>query len=252
METLDGVMIELAHPRNYNPNIRNVNGIKYIVMHYTGNVGDTAKNNADYYARAEIMTSAHFFVSEKDIYQSVPIDHTAYAVGLGKRTEPYYKWPPLWKKATNTNSISIEMCGSKDSIEASETTKETACKLAVTLMKKYGLTPSSLCRHYDITGKKCPAWAVNDPGQWLEMRVNVNKLFYDVQGDNDMLETEENYKVFKNFMNRFIKEQGELPATWEESDMAYCEQHGIINNGRPKSYVTRGELAAVIKRINEK
>ena len=38
--------------------------VKYIVVHYTANDGDTAKNNADYYARESIKASAHYFVDE--------------------------------------------------------------------------------------------------------------------------------------------------------------------------------------------
>lgn len=33
----------------------------YIVVHYTSNEGDTAKNNADYFARESVKASAHFF-----------------------------------------------------------------------------------------------------------------------------------------------------------------------------------------------
>lgn len=34
---------------SYNNGSRNGNNIKYIVLHYTGNKGDTAKNNVDYF-----------------------------------------------------------------------------------------------------------------------------------------------------------------------------------------------------------
>ena len=39
----------------------------YIIIHYTGNDGDTALNNATYYHRDTPKTSAHFFVDDKDI-----------------------------------------------------------------------------------------------------------------------------------------------------------------------------------------
>ena len=45
---------------------------KYIVVHYTSNKGDTAKNNADYFAREKVGASAHFFVDENEIWESVP------------------------------------------------------------------------------------------------------------------------------------------------------------------------------------
>ena len=39
--------------------------VQYIVMHYTANNGDTAKNNCDYYHRVGgLQASAHYFVDE--------------------------------------------------------------------------------------------------------------------------------------------------------------------------------------------
>ena len=73
--------------RKYPANAGNVggtraaSGIHYIVIHYTGNDGDTAENNARYYASTVVKSSAHYFVDANSIYQSVPDLHTAWAVG---------------------------------------------------------------------------------------------------------------------------------------------------------------------------
>lgn len=69
-----------ANAGNYGP-ARNARAIKYIVIHYTGNDGDTAENNARYYASTVVKSSAHYFVDANSIYQSVPDLHTAWAVG---------------------------------------------------------------------------------------------------------------------------------------------------------------------------
>lgn len=46
--------------------------VRYIVMHYTANNGDTAKNNCDYYHRVGgLQASAHYFVDEHGVMQSV-------------------------------------------------------------------------------------------------------------------------------------------------------------------------------------
>ena len=50
---------------------------KYIVVHYTGNVGDTAKNNAVYFKYINRNASAHYFVDENEIYQVVEDDNIA-------------------------------------------------------------------------------------------------------------------------------------------------------------------------------
>ena len=43
------------------------NNIQYIVIHYTGNKGDTAKNNADYFYGGNRQASAHYFVDDNSI-----------------------------------------------------------------------------------------------------------------------------------------------------------------------------------------
>ena len=56
-------------------------GRLYIVMHYTGNLTDTAKNNANYFRDADRGASAHLFVDESDVYEVVSLNDTAWAVG---------------------------------------------------------------------------------------------------------------------------------------------------------------------------
>ena len=45
--------------------------IAYIVIHYTANNGDTAANNIKYFETAGRNASAHYFVDENEIWQSV-------------------------------------------------------------------------------------------------------------------------------------------------------------------------------------
>lgn len=60
-----------ADPSNYYPG-RGGNSIKYIVMHYTANDGDTDEGNAHYFQGAGRRASAHYFVDEDSVTQSVP------------------------------------------------------------------------------------------------------------------------------------------------------------------------------------
>ena len=60
-----------ARAENYRVSDRSAADIRYLVIHFTANDGDTAKNNADYFAREAPGVSAHFFVDEKEIWQSV-------------------------------------------------------------------------------------------------------------------------------------------------------------------------------------
>ena len=48
---------------------RGGNSIKYIVMHYTANDGDTDEGNAHYFQGAGRRASAHYFVDEDSVTQ---------------------------------------------------------------------------------------------------------------------------------------------------------------------------------------
>ena len=132
---------------------RTASGIRYIVIHYTGNDGDTALNNAKYYASNVVKTSAHYFVDAKEVIQSVDDLRIAWAVG-GK------KYPScaqtgggtLHGRCLNANSISIER----------------ALALTRELMKKYNIPASNVIRHFDVTGKLCPAYwsGKENAGKW--------------------------------------------------------------------------------------
>lgn len=60
-------------------NKRPLSNIKYIVIHYTGNKGDTAQNNLDYFANGNTrQAGAHFFVDKKgNVGKSIPMNRTA-------------------------------------------------------------------------------------------------------------------------------------------------------------------------------
>lgn len=125
--------------------------IKYIVIHYTANKGDTASNNCTYFKNNVVKASSNYFVDEKTIMQSVKDTDTAWAVGA---TKPWAGTKPkFWNKCLNANSISIEMCNSmtwNDKVVAN------TVKLTKELMTKYKVSAGNVIRHYDVTGKPCP------------------------------------------------------------------------------------------------
>ena len=92
---------EQARAGNYRPG--RTQPVEYIVVHYTGNWSDTAKNNADYFARTVSGTSAHYFVDEEAVWQSVREEDTAWHCGSSQPAHPACR---------NANSIGVEMCNS--------------------------------------------------------------------------------------------------------------------------------------------
>lgn len=140
---------------------RSAGSIKYIVIHYTGNDGDTAMNNAKYYANNTVKASAHYFVDDKEVIQSVADLRVAWAVGGSKyATASTTGGGKLYGKCTNSNSISIELCDVQKNgkLEPNADTVERALALVRTLMAKYGIPQENVIRHFDVTGKLCPAY----------------------------------------------------------------------------------------------
>ena len=139
--------------------------VRYIVMHYTANNGDTARNNCDYYHRVGgLQASAHYFVDEHGAMQSVREGDTAWHCGA----RAY--WHP---ECRNANSIGIEMCSRKradGSYYIKPETVANAAALAREIMQRYGIDTDHIVRHYDVTGKRCPMPWVDDPAQWTAFK----------------------------------------------------------------------------------
>jgi N-acetylmuramoyl-L-alanine amidase CwlA len=136
--------------------------VHWIVLHFTANNGDTAKNNADYFANnANLRASAHYFVDPNEIYQSVKDTDTAWHCGK-ERGGSYFN------DCRNANSIGIEMCSviRNGVYVIPEATMQNAAKLTRELMAKYHVPISRVCRHYDVTHKECPEPWVRNPKQW--------------------------------------------------------------------------------------
>lgn len=135
--------------------------IRYIVVHYTANKGDTAKNNADYFAREETKTSAHYFVDEKEVWQSVKDEDTAYHCGAKTYKHPFCR---------NGNSIGVEMCLLDKSGNIRPGTIDTALSVVRQLMAAYDIPIDRVLRHYDVTGKNCPRPMVENPQLWEDFK----------------------------------------------------------------------------------
>ena len=134
-------------PSNYRSG-RGGNGIRYIVMHYTANNGDTAANNGRYFQNGNLSASAHYFVDEKSIVQSVRDDDTAWHCGGALESGHH----PLHGICMNRNSIGVEMCsdivGGRYTITAA--TVDRAVELVKYLMGRYNVPADRVVRHLSL------------------------------------------------------------------------------------------------------
>lgn len=154
------IKTKTANRANYG-NSRSTSAIKYIVIHYTANDGDTDENNGKYFANNVVKASAHYFVDDDSITQSVPDNHTAWSVG-GNRYGNYKQTggAKFYGQCTNSNSLSIEICDDVKNgvVYPSVATIKNALELARMLMAKYNVPADRVIRHFDVNGKPCPAY----------------------------------------------------------------------------------------------
>ena len=163
------IKVKTANRSNYGGK-RSTADIKYIVIHYTANDGDTDEGNGNYFANNIVGVSAHYFVDDGSIINSVPDDYIAWAVGGNKYK--YTKGAAFFGKCTNADSISVEMCDTKKNgvYDFTEATIKNAADLVKLLMKKYTVPVERVIRHYDVTGKVCPKPFVDDEKAWKEFK----------------------------------------------------------------------------------
>ena len=169
-----------AHSSNFKSG--RTSEIKYIVIHYTANNGDTAKNNIDYFANHKnLSASSHYFVDEKEVWQSVRDEDTAWHCGGNTYKHSYCR---------NNNSIGIELCSRKDgsgNYYFKDEVVKNAAELTKNLMSKYNISASNVIRHYDVTGKVCPAPMVNDVSLWNKFKEMISMPTEKLETGNDII-----------------------------------------------------------------
>lgn len=171
--------------------------VSYVVMHYTGNEKDNAKNNALYFKNNDVDVSAHFFVDDSNIYQSIELRDKAWHCGTDGK---YYH-----NVCRNSNSFAIEMCCA-GGYKISDKTIENSAYLCAHLCKMLGITEKTVdtyvLRHYDITHKKCPAQMVENAKEWTTFKTKVKNILKDSKSNNTTsTKTEELYRVRKSWDN---------------------------------------------------
>lgn len=138
--------------------VEKINGI---VIHYTANPGSTAKDNRDYFNSLKDghgdYISSHFVVGlDGEIVQCVPTWELAYA-----------------SNERNDDTISIECCHKDETGKFTDETYRSVIQLTAYLCDKYGLTEDEVIRHYDVTGKICPKYYVENEDEWGQFKIDV-------------------------------------------------------------------------------
>ena len=138
--------------------LEKINGI---VIHYTANPKSTAKQNRDYFEGLkdshETKASSNFVVGlNGEIVQCIPTWEVAYA-----------------SNDRNYDTVSIECCHPDATGKFNDETYRSMVQLTAWLCLKFNLTEEDVIRHYDVTGKICPKYFVENEGAWDQFRKDV-------------------------------------------------------------------------------
>lgn len=274
----------IKKPIKYNFSSRGGKKIKKIVIHDTGNPrrGADAMAHYHYFNGGDRSASAHYFVDDKQVVQTVPDYLSAWHVGDGKGKYGI----------TNQESIGIEICINEDGNY--EKTVENTLWLTKHLMDKYGLTIDDVVRHYDASRKRCPGtMEPNDWQKWHEFKralkgenviisnptdtydgtviasvLNVRSgpgTDYDVvytlnRGDKVKINSKNGdwYEIdHKRFVSakyiKVLKEDTAVakkdePSKWHKDAWEWAVLNQITDGTEPKRPATREEVVTMIKR----
>ena len=153
--------VELLTPNEYSrPGIA-TNKITGIVVHYTANPGATAMNNRDYFEGLKdshiTKASSNFVVGlEGEIVQCVPTWEIAYA-----------------SNSRNIDTVSIECCHPDETGIFNKKTYQSMVDLCAWLCLKFDLDENDVIRHYDVTGKICPKYFVENEDAWRKFKSDI-------------------------------------------------------------------------------
>lgn len=160
---------KLTTNRNQFGGKRPLSAIKFIVIHDTANdkQGADALAHYKYLQTATRYGSAHYYVDDKQIIQTIDDNTVAWAVG-----DKWARKNRTRDDVTNYNSVSVELCINQGIDKAKA--YQNLLWLTRYLMAKY---PSEVVRHFDATGKPCPrSWQANNWEQWWQFKKELMNM----------------------------------------------------------------------------
>ncbi|MDI3311394.1 MAG: N-acetylmuramoyl-L-alanine amidase [Thermoanaerobacterium sp.] len=213
---------------------------KALVIHWTANLnrGANAIANRNYF-NSGVAASAHYIVDDHQVVRCLPEDEMAYHVGAYHYTE---RALAELSSYPNNCTLGIEMCVNADG--DFHKTYENTVNLAADILRRHGWGVDRLWRHYDVTGKDCPRYFVNDAtakhfgfpsaqAGWEQFKKDVGSLL-----------------ISKEVSALFNDIQGH----WASASIERLEKLGIVKgddkgNFNPDKPITRAETVVLLDRL---
>ena len=73
----------------------------------------------------------------------------------------------------NKDTVSIECCHPNEKGDFTKETYRSLVQLSAWLCMKFDLEADDVIRHYDVTGKNCPKYFVEDEKAWENFREDI-------------------------------------------------------------------------------
>ncbi|MDR1000391.1 MAG: N-acetylmuramoyl-L-alanine amidase [Clostridiales bacterium] len=188
---------------------------KGVVIHYVANPGSTAIANRNYFENGSEGngTSCHYIVGlQGEILRLIPENeramHAGKAYGVAWATQA---------KTNNSTYLGIEVCHPDKTGKFSAVTYKALVELVADICERNGFNPyQDIQRHYDVTGKLCPLYYVNNPSAWEKFKTDV---YLTMNASKPDLEAE--------------------PSDWARTAWEWGIENSVTDGARPHGAATR-------------
>lgn len=196
-----------------------------IAIHYVGNPNSSALANRNYFESLskskKTKASSHYIIGlDGEIIRCIPENEQS-----------------ICTNSANPYALSIECCHPDSTGKFNDATYNALVELCVDICKRYGLNPLvDIIRHYDVTGKICPKWFVDNPREWdlfkSKVKVGIDTL-----------------NKINEVADMIYKDDSQI-SKWANTAVYDMRDKGIMigsdNEFNPKGEVTREVLAQTI------
>jgi hypothetical protein len=145
-------------------------------VHWVGGMpGHTAMGIRNWWIENMNYSSGNLVIDSQGPLEVIPIDEEAYHSGT---TKQYRKIVKEFGVPPYKHLVCIEFCHQEDNGDPGPVVEGHLIDTLADICRYYGHYPRHrIIRHYDITGKRCPRWYVDNPGAWILLLEKVEKVF---------------------------------------------------------------------------
>jgi N-acetylmuramoyl-L-alanine amidase len=228
---------------------------KGVVVHYVGNPGSSALANRNYFEDGSEgnCVSAHYIIGlSGEILRCIPENECA--AHVGKSYAPAYD---EMAKTNNSRLLGIECCHPDSNGKFNNDTMNSLIELLVDICKRYNFNiDTDVYRHYDVCGKMCPLYYVNNPAEWKKLKDNLSEELKKSASaappgapNTDQKNNIATPPVESDNPKTSTPQIVEQPSGWAVEAWDWAKQNGITDGTRPTANTTREECVSFVYRL---